>query len=54
MKGEKGEPGSKGASGDPGVAGAKGEAGPQALSNWKQCVWKLYESKDNGLVKVKT
>lgn len=53
MKGEKGETGSKGAKGDTGESGAKGEASPQPLSNWKQCVWKYSESKDNGLIRVR-
>jgi len=44
MKGEKGETGSK---------GAKGEVGAKAPSNWKQCVWKSEDGRDNGLIKVR-
>ena len=51
--GAKGETGPQGPKGDQGQAGLKGENGAQALSNWKQCVSKLYEAKDNGLLKVR-
>ena len=44
MKGEKGETGSK---------GAKGEVGAKAPSNWKQCVWKSEDGRDNGQIKVR-
>jgi len=42
IKGEKGETGSK---------GAKGEVGVNTPSNWKQCVWKSDDGRDNGLIK---
>ena len=44
MKGDKGETGAN---------GAKGDVGAQAPSNWKQCVWKSENGRDNGLIKVK-
>ena len=43
MKGDKGETGAN---------GAKGEVGAQAPSNWKHCVWRSGDGRDNGLIKV--
>ena len=47
-------PSGSGDENDQGQAGLKGETGAQALSNWKQCVSKLYEAKDKGLLKVRS
>lgn len=44
----KGEPGPKGDRGETGPEGDRGKTG----SNWKQCVWKRDDDKDNGLIQV--
>ena len=48
--------GDKGVAGPPGPRGVKGEVGPSGADtdhrNWKQCAWKVYDSREIGLVKV--
>jgi len=53
LPGLPGRDGTKGEKGESGFKGAKGEVGAQAPSNWKQCVWRSGDGRDNGLIKVK-
>ena len=64
--GHNGVPGHNGAPGRDGRDGAKGDNGPRGdkgdkgfpgssvhlTADWKQCVWKKYEIKNIGLIKV--
>ena len=44
--------------GNPGPRGVKGEMGPNGTDadhrNWKQCVWKKDDTRDIGLLQVRT
>ena len=54
LPGPYGRDGAKGEKGDKGETGLKGQkGGTQASSNWKQCVWRSGDGRDNGLIKVK-
>ena len=55
MKGERGivgNPGKKGDKGEKGESAKAGQASVVPQTNWKQCVWKLSSSTDNGKIKV--
>lgn len=54
-RGDRGKAGPKGDRGEAGPKGDRGEAGPKGScpgTNWKQCVWKRSDDKDNGLIQV--
>ena len=60
IPGVPGSPGRDGIPGSRGPAGSKGEPGEKGndyidlvRSNWKQCVWKRYERKREGLIQVR-
>ncbi|XP_028406481.1 collagen triple helix repeat-containing protein 1-like [Dendronephthya gigantea] len=54
VPGNAGRDGLPGASGQPGLKGEKGEKGGDdidlAMSTWKQCVWKRYDTTSDGLI----
>ncbi|KAL9975740.1 hypothetical protein ACROYT_G012933 [Oculina patagonica] len=64
-KGDQGSPGKNGAKGSTGVQGPQGQKGQRGESgtsgipgnpgapykNWKECVWKKEDGRDNGLIK---
>ena len=55
--GNKGEPGIQGPTGQKGQRGESGiiRASTMPFKNWKECAWNnLDDSKDHGLIKVKT
>ena len=59
IPGVPGNPGRDGIPGSRGPAGEKGEPGERGndyvdlmKSNWKQCVWKIEDDKDSGLIQV--
>ena len=56
MKGERGIMGAQGRKGDKGEKGESVKGSPASgvpQTNWKQCVWKSSDSRDNGKIRVK-
>ncbi|KAL9975734.1 hypothetical protein ACROYT_G012927 [Oculina patagonica] len=49
--GVQGPPGQKGQRGESGTSGNPGTPGAMSYKNWKECVWKKDDGKDNGLIK---
>ena len=51
--GRDGIPGARGFAGEKGVPGERGNDYVDLLkTNWKQCVWKIEDEKDSGLIQV--